>query len=86
LSLSERAPYAPKDGPSQRVAAFLLCTDSTRVSTGDLVTECGITSDRASGILGTRLVRAAMRLRGWYRTTRKGQGLSGAGRLLIRVE
>lgn len=78
-------PYAPPGGPAFRVAAFLLSTQKTVVMTGDLIRECGIRTDNATQVLGTKLVREALRMRGWFRTTRRMSGLRGKGRMFIRT-
>lgn len=79
-------PFAPAGGPAERVAVYLLSTDSLKVTTADLVRECGLRTDNTTGVLRTRLVREAMRLRGWYRSTKKREGIPGEhGRALVRV-
>lgn len=72
-------------GAAARVSRFLLTTEQTQVSVPDLVEKCGMPAQHCAHTLGTREVRDAMAARGWTESTRKAQGLSGRGRLLIRT-
>lgn len=68
-----------------RVASYLLATESLVLTTADVCRECLVGTDALTGILGTKLVRAAMQLRNWRKTTKKRLGLPGEhSRALIR--